>query len=459
MTVSLSYWVHKLNESNSRLHKEDVLKQALEFATIGDYGSEAFLGLLVACYNPFVRFNIKQVENTFGLTNRENPWSDFNHLLNLLSENLISGNVAREACAVMSLRFDSDEWNNVCVPVIKKDIRCGISEKTINKVCKKTKYVVPTFECQLATSCEDRPEMSGVKRIEPKLDGVRVLMFVQFDTLQSDMTVNSYSRNGIVFENFWHIEDEIRNNLSAMLTTMGPAMTTVYKMNGGFVLDGEVTGPNFQALMSQARRVHNPDCKNAVLNVFDIIPVADFMLGVYNASLNTRLSVLKSMGSVFNRMSTVRLLDSKQFNLSTEAGAEHFREYANECVLAGFEGVMIKDLDAPYVCNRNTFWLKWKPTITIDLEVVDFEEGTGKNAGRLGAVIFSGSDNGRDITVSVGSGWSDDDRDYIWANRSEFTGRIGEIIADAVSKNKNGTYSLRFPRMNRWRDVFTGEKE
>jgi DNA ligase-1 len=211
--------------------------------------------------------------------------------------------------------------------------------------------------------------------------------------------------------------------------------------------------------MSQARRVHNPDCKNAVLNVFDIIPVADFMLGVYNASLNTRLSVLKSMGSVFNRMSTVRLLDSKQFNLSTEAGAEHFREYANECVLAGFEGVMIKDLDAPYVCNRNTFWLKWKPTITIDLEVVDFEEGTGKNAGRLGAVIFSGSDNGRDITVSVGSGWSDDDRDYIWANRSEFTGRIGEIIADAVSKNKNGTYSLRFPRMNRWRDVFTGEKE
>jgi ATP-dependent DNA ligase len=50
---------------------------------------------------------------------------------------------------------------------------------------------------------------------------------------------------------------------------------------------------------------------------------------------------------------------------------------------------MIKDLDAPYECKRSTFWMKWKPVITVDLNIVGFEQGTGRNLGRLGPVPCS----------------------------------------------------------------------
>jgi DNA ligase-1 len=113
---------------------------------------------------------------------------------------------------------------------------------------------------------------------------------------------------------------------------------------------------------------------------------------------------------------------------------------------------MIKSLAAPYECRRSKFWQKWKPTITVDLEVVDLEEGTGKNAGRLGALVCSGQDAGRQISVNCGSGFNDAERDSFWHDRDLVRGRIVEVLADAVSQNQDGTYSLRFPRFVRFRD-------
>jgi hypothetical protein len=55
------------------------------------------------------------------------------------------------------------------------------------------------------------------------------------------------------------------------------------------------------------------------------------------------------------------------------------RRFANDAVAQGFEGILIKDLDAPYECRRSSFWLKWKPFLSVDLSIVAFEEGTGKN--------------------------------------------------------------------------------
>jgi len=164
-------WIKLLNKSDSRLHKEDVIKQALEAATLGSVNAQIFLGLTKACYNPFVVFGVRKVHDTIGITNAENPWSDFNQLLTKLSQRQLTGNAALVAIEEMSYRFDSEEWNNFCAPVIRRDLRVGISDKTINKICKKTQYEIPVFGCQLATNSEGRPEMKGVKRLEPKLDG------------------------------------------------------------------------------------------------------------------------------------------------------------------------------------------------------------------------------------------------------------------------------------------------
>jgi DNA ligase-1 len=119
---------------------------------------------------------------------------------------------------------------------------------------------------------------------------------------------------------------------------------------------------------------------------------------------------------------------------------------------------MIKDLDAPYECRRSTFWMKWKPTITVDLNIVGFEEVTGRNAGRLGAIICEGVDDDRSIRVNVGSGFSDVDRDGYWDSRDKLLGNVVEVMADAVTQNQDGTYSLRFPRFVRFRGFEPGEK-
>jgi DNA ligase-1 len=96
--------------------------------------------------------------------------------------------------------------------------------------------------------------------------------------------------------------------------------------------------------------------------------------------------------------------------------------------------------------------MKWKPTITVDLTVIELEEGTGRNKGRLGALVCSGTDDGKLINVNVGSGFSDEDRDEYWNNKDMVVGRIAEILCDVITQNQDGTYSLRFPRFVRFRD-------
>ena len=442
-------WIIKLNESDSRLHKEDVLKQALEAATLGSTNAQVFLGLLKACYNPYVTFGVKQIPDTVGIVVADNPWQAFNELLLQLSQRQLTGHAARDAIQEIAERFNSDEWNTFCAPVLRRDMRAGISSTTINKICKKTDYEIPLFGCQLATNSEGRPEMKGNKRLEPKLDGVRVLMTV----IPSDfgLTVVSYSRNGKVFENFTHIEEQISLNWTTMVRACA-GVDQGRSLIDGFVLDGEVIGNTFQELMRQARRKTDVQADDSVFNIFDIVPLNEFREGHWNAQLKKRIALLDNMRPVIQNMPNVELLPHIMVDLDTAAGKDQLERYAKDNVNAGFEGIMIKNMDAPYLCKRSTDWMKWKPTITVDLEVVGVEEGTGRNVGRLGALVCAGVDDGKEISVNVGSGFSDTDRDDYWTNRNMVIGRTAEVLCDVITQNQDGTYSLRFPRFVRFRD-------
>ena len=442
-------WINKLNESDSRLHKEDVLKQALEAATLGSTNAQVFLGLLKACYNPYVTFGVKQIPDTVGIVGAENPWQAFNELLVQLSQRQLTGHAARDAILEIAERFNSDEWNIFCAPVLRRDMRAGISSTTINKICKKTDYEIPLFGCQLATNSEGRPEMKGMKRLEPKLDGVRVLMTV----IPGDfgLTVVSYSRNGKVFENFTHIEEQISLNWTTMVRAC-IGVDQGRSLIDGFVLDGEVIGNTFQELMRQARRKTDVQADDSVFNIFDIVPLNEFREGHWNAQLKKRIALLDNMRPVVDTMANVELLPHIMVDLDTAAGKDQLERYAKDNVNAGFEGIMIKNMAAPYLCKRSTDWMKWKPTITVDLEVVGVEEGTGRNVGRLGALVCAGVDDGKEISVNVGSGFSDGDRDDYWTNRNLVIGRTAEILCDVITQNQDGTYSLRFPRFVRFRD-------
>ena len=438
-------WINKLNESDSRLHKEDVIKQALEASVLGSTNAINFLFLSKLTYNPYVTFGVRKVPDTVGIVDAENPWDEFISLLNQLRHRQLTGNAALEAIDRMSERFDSGEWNTFCAPVIRRDLRAGVSEKTINKICKKTEYEIPVFGCQLATNSEGRPEMKGTKRLEPKLDGVRVLMFV-IPSDFGDVTTVCYSRNGKVFDNFTHIEEQVRDNWIKIARGHQNALIN------GFVLDGEVIGNTFQELMRQARRKTDVQADDSVFNIFDIIPLSDFREGHWNAQLRKRIDILEHIRHVVDTMPNVELLPHIMVDLDTAAGKDQLERYAKDNVNAGFEGIMIKELEAPYICKRSTDWMKWKPTLTVDLEVVGVEEGTGRNLGRLGALVCHGVDDGKEITVNVGSGFSDTDRDDYWTNRNLVIGRTAEVLCDVITQNQDGTYSLRFPRFVRFRD-------
>jgi len=431
-------WIHKLNESDSRLHKEDVLKQALELCLLGNNDAQRFLSFVKFAYDPMITFGVKQIPTTIGIFDAENPWTEFSDLLQQLQSRTLTGHAARDAVEAMSKRFDSDDWNNFCVGVLTKDIRAGVSEKTINKVCKRTKFEIPIFGCQLATNCEGRPEMAGVKRLEPKLDGVRVLMMC------NKISVISYSRNGKLFENFVHIEQQLLENMSELATRTG---------HESFVLDGEVVGKSFQDLMKQARKKQGANAEDCVFHVFDFIPTVDFFRGHWNMPLKNRLKMnLNKIQPTIDKMNNVQLSLSFTVDLDTSEGKNQLQRYATDCVEEGYEGIMIKSLDAPYETKRNTNWLKFKPVHDYDLTVVGMEEGTGKNIGRLGALLCEGTDDNKFIQVNVGSGFSDEQRDDFWNNKSEVIGKMAVVLADAITQNQDGNYSLRFPRFKWFRE-------
>jgi DNA ligase-1 len=309
----------------------------------------------------------------------------------------------------------------------------------------KTEYKIPVFTCQLATDSTDRPaKMKGVKRLECKLDGVRVLAVV------SGNSCTLFSRNGKEFANFPQIAEAILDNRKAFQYGRGTG--------GHFVLDGEIVGESFQKLMKQAHRKSDAQTDNMVYHIFDILPLDALKEGHCNLQQYKRIEWIDSAKTQLMDTDCLRIMNGLDVDLDTAEGHDIMNRYAQDCVAEGFEGIMIKSLDAPYECKRSDSWMKWKPTISVDLNIVGFEEGTGRNAGRLGAIICEGDDNDRRIYVNVGTGFSDALRNEYWTNRDHLLGHLVEVQADAVTQNQDGTYSLRFPRFLRFRDFEAGEK-
>jgi DNA ligase 1 len=438
-------WILELEESDSRLHKERVLEKALMASKLGSSDAQAFLFNCYQAYNPFYTFHVRQVAEVTGHAGRDNDWPKFWGLLESLRTRSVTGNAARQAIEACSQSFDDPEWNTVCRRVILKDLRCGISEKTINKVVGNTEWKIPVFSCQLAQDSTDRPnKLTGAKRLEAKLDGVRVIAVVQ------GMNVSLFSRNGKEFANFPDIASAIMTHRAVFQHGLGSG--------GRFVLDGEVMGESFQKLMKQAHRKSDVNTTGMVFNIFDIMPLDDFQRGYWNAQQHKRFDILDRARTQLPEDGVLRVMTGIDVDLDTAEGHDIMNRYAEDCVDLGYEGIMIKDLGAPYVCKRSDSWMKWKPTISVDLEIVGFEEGTGRNLNRLGAIICEGEDNGRRIRVNVGTGLSDADRDQYWTARDSLLGHLVEIQADAVTQNQDGSYSLRFPRFLRFRDFEAGEK-
>jgi DNA ligase-1 len=260
-----------------------------------------------------------------------------------------------------------------------------------------------------------------------------------------DGRVDQLSRNGKELLNFGHIKEQFAS--------------VANKLGSPTVFDGEIMSSSFQDLMKQVHRKANVTAGDAVLHLFDIIPLDKFLAGKFAVKQSERTTWLKQWYEEhINLLPIVTVLDHAVVDLDTEHGQKVFSMYNKSAVENGYEGIMIKDLDAPYECKRSTAWLKLKPFIEVSLTVTAVEEGTGRNVGKLGALVCEGEDDGKLIKVNVGSGFSDSARDSFYQSRATLPGQVVEVRADAVTQNQDGSYSLRFPRFLRFRGFEAGEK-
>jgi DNA ligase-1 len=422
--------IRSLEEHSSRLNKEAIIEAEKD-------NVELFEGFLLA-QSPFITFGVKKVPTHGGPDGQGLPWVAFKELCELLRTRKLTGDDARNAIELALSASTQKQWNDWYRRILIKDLRCGVSEKTINKI---VKNAVPLFECMLAhDGANHEKKVAGKKLLEPKLDGVRVLTIVDCEA----RTVVQYSRNGKELVNFPHITEGL--------------LAHIDDFERSFVLDGEIVSTSFQALMKQVHRKSDADASDAVLMLFDILPLSEFQAGTSTLGQRRRSNFLKQFKATFDKVGNIGIVPQVEVDLDTSVGQMQFVAFNKEALDNKYEGIMIKDIDAKYVCKRHVAWLKQKPFIEVSLEITDVEEGTGKNEGRLGALVCSGVDDGKTIVVNVGSGFTDDQRIEFWADRDSLPGQIVEVRADAITQNQDGTYSLRFPRFLRFRGFKAGEK-
>lgn len=427
--------IRELEADNSRLAKEAILTREA-----AQDNQEFFEGLRLALDN-LMPFGVKKVPIHGGPDGQGLPWAAFKELAHLLYTRQLTGHDARDAIELALSVSTQAEWNDWYRRILIKDLRCGVSEKTVNKVLKDypTFKKVPVFECMLAhDGANHEKKITGKKLLEPKLDGVRVLTVINMD----NRTVTQYTRNGKILENFTHITSALEANIDDFERSM--------------VLDGEMISTSFQALMKQVHRKEDVKTDDAVLMLFDIIPLSEFQQGISVMGQRRRSKLLQTMKPLFDKIGNIGVIPQLEVNLDEYVGELQFKEYNKEAIESGYEGIMIKDVEAKYECKRSTSWLKQKPFIEVSLTVVETEEGTGRNEGKMGALVCEGVEDGKQIRVNVGSGFTDEDREEFWTSKVD--GQVVEVRADAITQNQDGTYSLRFPRFLRFRGFTAGEK-
>ena len=445
--------IAQLESNSGRLDKEAIVRRAWDQGCI-----EFFEGAKLA-YDALITFGVKKVpliedndETDFVSTFN---WEQFKDIANKLRDRTLSGNAARDVLRnAANVAYEKD-WNGWYRRILIKDLKCGITDGTINKVlesiikagdAKAESYLIPVFSCQLAKNGDDHPKkMKGWKLLDPKLDGVRIVTILNKD----NMTVTQYSRDGRQNDRFEVISAALANLLPLIKQSM--------------VLDGEMVSRSFQDLMKQLNR-KAADTSDAKLALFDVVPLTDFLAGECKLTQTERHELLAGMAPIFQEHCAERVyvIPKLAVNLDTVEGQATFKEFNRDTVDAGFEGIMVKDPNSTYRTKRTDSWLKLKPFITVDLEVVGFESGKQDSRFKdtLGGIVCRGYDQGKLVEVTVGSGFSEELRDEIWNNRNKVLGRIVEIKGDVLTKNQDSddVWSVRFPTFMQFRGFEPGEK-
>jgi len=413
--------LRELNDSNSANYKKTVLS---------NYASDELVRkVLYYTYNPFYQYYVTPdslKKNYYHDLGTGRSYDDMFDLFDDLRSRTITGHSAINS--VNMFCRNNEGLKDIIYKIIGKDLEIRMGSSLINKVIP---GLIPSFDVALATPFED-VSVDFTKDIwyaSRKLDGVRCLAVID-----ENGAVSLWSRQGNEFETLQKVKDEIA------------------KLNlRDKVLDGEIClvdkdgNENFQGIMKQIRRKDHT-ISNPKYLVFDLIDGGDFRNKLGNKAYSSRYSELNSYlyngkEKVFNHLQIV--------TQATIADEKHYIELMENADSNKWEGLILRDSNSVYEGKRSKSMLKCKSFYDAEYKVIDLEFGP-----------FRMIENGLEVTkevlsniviehkgnrVSVGSGFSIEEREYFKTNPNEILNKIITVKYFEETKNQSGLYSLRFP--------------
>jgi ATP-dependent DNA ligase len=411
----------QLASDNSRLAKEAIL--------IKNKSNEILQRVFYLALDPFVQFYIRKIPK---YESNAPYWAlqEGMDQLSRLSSREVTGNAAIEHLTTVLSKLEPEDAK-IIERIIAKDLRCGVSEATANKIWP---GLVSTYPVMLASGYDQKlvDKIQWPALVQLKLDGMR------FNAIVKNGEVEFRSRNGK--------ELSIPNKSFAV-----PFVKLAEHYKQDMVFDGELLVADFagkpvnrqtgNGILSKSIKgtMSNDEALQVRATLWDAISYEDFTKGVSDEAYNIRLA------KVSNAISHVKSL-FPQFGIyidlvwTKEVDNLYTAQRIFEKFLAeGQEGTILKSKNGIWEDKRSKGQIKFKGELECDLRVVDWEEGTGKNKGRLGALVCE-SDDGK-IRVNVGSGYSDEQRE---AYTKKVIGKIATVKYNARIQDKGGNVESLF---------------
>lgn len=321
------------------------------------------------------------------------------------------------------------ELRTFYIGIITKTIRVGCDAKTVNDAL--GYEFIPQWEVQQAYQI-GKLKMNENEwfSLSQKLNGVRGTYFEG----------KLISRQGKEFTGLEHILEDIQQ---------------LIPNSDEWVVDGELIRKNVEHISDNENfrlttgilSQEDGDKRQIQLVIFDILPKAEFLRGESQLRYRDRLEQLKDLEQRIQRrnLSNLRIVDV----LYTGNDMSMISKCLDRMIAEGKEGLML-NRNCKYFTRRHNGILKVKQFYTVDLEIVDLEEGTGRLSGTLGAFVVRYKNN----YLRVGSGMTDDQRKKFWDDGLNLIGRVIEVkYKDESYDRRTGLRSLQFPTFVQLREL------
>jgi hypothetical protein len=352
-----------------------------------------------------------------------------------LSSRQVTGNAAIEYLRMLLSSLNPDDAK-VLERIIDKSLDCGVQVSTANAVWSGLIKEYPVMLCsQFEQKLVDKIKFPAY--VQLKMDGMR------FNAIVRDGKCEFRSRNGK--------EIQLLGNLEKEFIALAGDVDCVFDGELLVMLPGDSQFTDRQTgngILNKANKGTISAEQAALVHatVWDVIPYVLFGDGYCGTPYSTRFSSLKKLvDQIPPENKKIWLVASDMVENIDEANAK-FEEYLG----LGLEGIILKDGSGVWEDKRAKHQIKFKGELECDLKIVAVEEGSGKYAGMLGAMICESSDGV--VKVSVGSGLNDEHRINLWHIKQEILDKIIAVKYNCRIKNKAGEESLFLPIFVELRD-------